>query len=85
MTRRTMPITTLRAGDRVTIHLTGRSLDRTHTWAGTVTAVDGRAVRIDPNWYRFTLAIHSARPGEEVVIPWSRIEAVTVHEPAGSP
>ncbi len=79
MSRRTLPMTTLAAGDLVTIDLRGRAIDRVHQWAGEVIAVDGVAIRLRTCWYRIGL---SACPSEsERVIPWARIDNVRL-EPA---
>ena len=79
MSRRSLPITTVKPGDAVTVHLTGRATDRINAWGGEVVAVDGVAIRIRADWHRFCL---SAAPAEgEKVIPWGRIERINVEAP----
>jgi len=80
MTRRTLPITTVRPGDLVTISLAGRAMGRTNTWAGTVIAVDSVAIRIAASWTRFTLQVNHAE-GEHV-IPWRTIASIRIHAAA---
>ena len=80
MSRRSSPIETVRPGDAVTVHLTGKADERINTWAGTVLAVDGVAVKLAAAWYRFGLWTNAAE-GEKV-LPWSRIKRISVETPS---
>ena len=80
MSRRSLPITTIKPGDAVTVHLTGRAAERVNTWGGTVLAVDGVAVKLAAAWSRFGLWANAAE-GEKV-LPWGRIESISVEAPA---
>ena len=80
MGRRLLPITTVKLGDAVTVYLTGRADERINTWGGTVLAVDGVAVKLAAAWYRFGLWANAAE-GEKV-IPWGRIDRISVKAPA---
>ena len=80
MSRRSLPVTTVKPGDAVTVHLTGRATDRINAWGGEVLAVDGVALRIRADWHRFGLWPNAAE-GEKV-LPWARIESISVNAPA---
>ena len=80
MTRRSLPIAAIKPGDAVTIHLTGRAVERVNAWGGEVVAVDGVAVRMRASWSRFCLSPGHAE-GEHV-IPWSRIDRIRAEAPA---
>ncbi len=56
MSRRTLPLTTLTAGDRVTVNLRGQTIDLVSQWAGEVVAVDHTAVRLKTHWFRVGLS-----------------------------
>ena len=71
-----IPVTTLKRGDRVVIHLRGRAIDRINAWAGEVVAVDGAAIRTAAHRSRFCLSHHAA--GGERVIPWPRVGFVKI-------
>ena len=60
--------------------LSGKMIERTNAWLGTVLAVDATAVRIAAEASRFTLDWR-ATEGERI-IPWSRIDDVRVTWPA---
>ena len=70
MSRRSLPATTVKPGDAVAIHLTGRADERINTWGGMVLAVDGVAVRLAAAWYRFSPWSNTAE-GQKVD-PWGR-------------
>jgi hypothetical protein len=69
-------IETVRAGESVTVWLTGRSAQRTNAYCARVVDVDCRAVRLDLCAERFDWWWQD-REGQ-VVIPWSRIESIDV-------
>ena len=64
--RRSLPISTLKAGDLVTVNLSGRAVDRIHQWAGEVVAVDRVAIRRKTFWYRLALSACSST-GERII------------------
>ena len=70
------PVTTLRPGDRVTVHLRGRGAHATNAWIGTVLGVDATAVRLAAEASRTALSWCHAE-GEHV-IPWGRIDRVAI-------
>lgn len=80
MTRRSLSISTVKPGDAVTVHLTGRASERINTWGGEVVAVDGVAVRIEASWYR--TGLWSGAAEGEKVIPWGRIDRIGVEAPS---
>lgn len=67
MPRSSLTITTIQRGERVTVRLTGRVLDRVSAYSGRVVASDARAVRLAEAWSRFGLGWNVC--AEEKVIP----------------
>ncbi|MDP9363782.1 MAG: hypothetical protein M3Q10_06085 [Chloroflexota bacterium] len=73
------PVTTLRPGEVVTVHLKGRSAERINAYGGRVLDVDSVAIRIETAWSRFCLA-PSLATGERV-LPWAVVDRVVVEAP----
>ena len=73
------PVTTLRPGEEVTVHLRGRAVDAINAYGGEVVAADATALRLALSWSRFSPSPSPA--AGEVVIPWSRIDRVRVEAP----
>ncbi len=80
MRARRLPITTVRPGDVVSIHLRGRVSERINSYGGRVNEADAIAVRINASWSRF--GVWPTETSGEIVIPWSRIDRIRIETPA---
>lgn len=71
-----LPVSSLRPGEVVTVHLKGRALETINSYGGTVVEIDAVALRLDAAWSRFSLTPSPA--SGEIVVPWSRIDRVRI-------
>lgn len=73
------PTTTLRPGEIVVVGLRGPAAHRLNQCGGEVIAADAVAVRVRLAWTMVDL--RSSPAHGEMVVPWSRVDRVTVEAP----